>query len=36
MKTKSTNSINFIGRLVRLFDIMLAIALIIPVTVFSQ
>ena len=36
MNTKSTNPINFIGRLVRLSGVMLAVALIIPITIFSQ
>jgi len=36
MKTKSTNPVNFIGRLTRLYVVMLAIALIVPITVFSQ
>ena len=36
MKTKSTNSINIIGRLVRIYLIMLAVALIVPNMTFSQ
>lgn len=36
MKTKLTNPINFIGRLVRLYGVMLVIALIVPITAFSQ
>ncbi len=36
MKTKPTNPINLISRLVRLYSIMLAIALIVPITAFSQ
>ena len=36
MKTKLTNPINFRSRIARLFSFMLALALIIPVTAFSQ
>jgi predicted lipoprotein with Yx(FWY)xxD motif len=36
MKTKSEIPINFIGRLVRLFIVILAIALIVPITTYSQ
>ena len=36
MKTKSTNPINFIGQLVRLYSVILAVALIVPITTFSQ
>ncbi len=36
LKTNSTNSINFIGRLRRLFAVGFAVALIVPVTTFSQ
>lgn len=36
MKTKSTNQVNFTGRLVRLFVIIMAVALIAPISAFSQ
>ncbi len=36
MKTKSTNSINFKGRLGRIFTWVFVFALIVPLTTFSQ
>jgi predicted lipoprotein with Yx(FWY)xxD motif len=36
MKIKSTNPINFIGRLARLFGVILTLALIVPIITFSQ
>lgn len=36
MKTKLTNPINFIGQLARLYGVMIAIALILPISIFSQ
>ncbi len=36
MKTKLTNPINFLGRLARLYGVMMVAALIVPITTFSQ
>jgi hypothetical protein len=36
MKTKSTNPLNFIGRLAALYGVMLVAVLIVPITTFSQ